>query len=327
MVKAIISTTRKSLWVCLAFSALVMAGISPASAACAVPNQLTNGQTADATAVMTNLNALSACIDSQAPAGTNNALQYNNGAGSFGGLSLSNGQVPIGSTGNTPQAGTLTAGSGISIANGPGSITISAAGASVSPFVDPASIPITKPVASAFTVINSTGSTATATDMASRGVAFSTPSGPPNYASMEQPVANATAFTVTALVYPTGYLNGNWFWGIGIKDTAGKYVGFGFRNTWPVAYFQFSSINASVNGSTATSIVNPQNPVWVRVKLSGGQFIFTFSFDGENFLPGWTVSATDYISSNIATVGLITINNTSSQNLILDVFSWTNVSP
>lgn len=39
---------------------------------------------------------------------------------------IQNGQVPIGRTNNTPLLATLTAGSGISITNGPGSITISA---------------------------------------------------------------------------------------------------------------------------------------------------------------------------------------------------------
>ena len=39
-----------------------------------------------------------------------------------------NGQVLIGSTGNAPVLGTLTAGSNVTITNGPGSVTISATG-------------------------------------------------------------------------------------------------------------------------------------------------------------------------------------------------------
>jgi hypothetical protein len=42
-----------------------------------------------------------------------------------------NGQIPIGSTGNAPVLGTLTAGQNISITNSPGSVTISAAGGNV----------------------------------------------------------------------------------------------------------------------------------------------------------------------------------------------------
>lgn len=43
-------------------------------------------------------------------------------------LALTNGQLAIGNTGNDPSAATLTAGTGVSISNGAGSITINAAG-------------------------------------------------------------------------------------------------------------------------------------------------------------------------------------------------------
>lgn len=47
-------------------------------------------------------------------------------------LALTNGQLAIGSTGADPTAATLTAGSGVTITNGAGSITISAAGGGLS---------------------------------------------------------------------------------------------------------------------------------------------------------------------------------------------------
>lgn len=66
---------------------------------------------------------------------TNNAinlndagLAYYDGAGVFSGLTLTNGQLPIGSTGTAPVAATLTAGAGVTITPGAGTITISAAG-------------------------------------------------------------------------------------------------------------------------------------------------------------------------------------------------------
>jgi hypothetical protein len=43
-------------------------------------------------------------------------------------LALTNGQLPIGNTGNDPTAATLTAGTGVSITNAAGSITINATG-------------------------------------------------------------------------------------------------------------------------------------------------------------------------------------------------------
>ena len=44
-------------------------------------------------------------------------------------LALTDGQLPIGNTGNDPTAATLTAGTGVSITNGAGSITINSVGA------------------------------------------------------------------------------------------------------------------------------------------------------------------------------------------------------
>jgi hypothetical protein len=105
-------------------------GAGAASAACTVPSTLTNGQTADASQVMANFTAVAGCVNSQ-PAGATNSVQTNGGSGALGAVGpLINGQLVIGSTGAAPQAANLTAGSGIAITNGAGSITIAASGAS-----------------------------------------------------------------------------------------------------------------------------------------------------------------------------------------------------
>ena len=95
-------------------------------AACSVPNTLTNGQTADATQVMANFTAVAGCVNG-APTGGTNAVQINAGGGAFGGVGpLLNGQLTIGTTGGTPVPANLTPGSGITITNAPGSITVTA---------------------------------------------------------------------------------------------------------------------------------------------------------------------------------------------------------
>jgi hypothetical protein len=63
---------------------------------------------------------------------TDHALQVGNAGGSLTSLAVAtNGQLPIGSTGVNPVIANLTAGAGININNGPGSITISSLGPSV----------------------------------------------------------------------------------------------------------------------------------------------------------------------------------------------------
>lgn len=60
---------------------------------------------------------------------TNHALQIGNASGSLTSLSAAtDGQIPIGSTGVDPVMATITAGSGISITNGAGSISIASTG-------------------------------------------------------------------------------------------------------------------------------------------------------------------------------------------------------
>lgn len=105
------------------------------AAACTLPYNITNGQTADASQVMANFNALLNCVNANGPAGQPNAVQYNAGSGSFGGAGpLGNGQLLIGSNGGPPQAATLNAGPGVTITNGPASITIGAGTGSVSTY-------------------------------------------------------------------------------------------------------------------------------------------------------------------------------------------------
>jgi hypothetical protein len=58
----------------------------------------------------------------------NHAILKGNGTNAIDGVTLTNGQLLIGSTGLAPSAATLTAGTNITITEGAGSITINAAG-------------------------------------------------------------------------------------------------------------------------------------------------------------------------------------------------------
>lgn len=69
---------------------------------------------------------------------TNHCLQVGNATGSLTSLAAAtDGQIPIGSTGVDPVIATITAGTNITITNGPGSITISG---STSPILDYVSV-------------------------------------------------------------------------------------------------------------------------------------------------------------------------------------------
>lgn len=59
---------------------------------------------------------------------TNHAVLIGGSSNAITSLALTNGQLAIGNTGNDPSAATLTAGTGVSIVNASGSITVSAVG-------------------------------------------------------------------------------------------------------------------------------------------------------------------------------------------------------
>ena len=63
---------------------------------------------------------------------TNHSVLIGAASNGITSLALTNGQLPIGSTGADPTASTITAGTGVTITNGAGSITINAAGAGLS---------------------------------------------------------------------------------------------------------------------------------------------------------------------------------------------------
>lgn len=63
---------------------------------------------------------------------TNHSIQLGNSSGSLTSLGVAtNGQIPIGSTGANPVLSTITAGTGISVANGAGTITLAVTGTGV----------------------------------------------------------------------------------------------------------------------------------------------------------------------------------------------------
>jgi hypothetical protein len=110
---------------------------------------------------------------------TNHAIQLGNASGSLTSLGVAtNGQIPIGSTGADPVLATITAGSGVTVTNGAGTITIAATGsggtvtsisAGTGITLTPNPITTTGSVALTIPVVVSSGGTG-ATTLTSNGV-------------------------------------------------------------------------------------------------------------------------------------------------------------
>lgn len=320
----------------LALAVVWIGSVGTARAACTVPNTLTNGNTADATQVMANFNALLSCINGITPGGSGNAVQYN-AAGSLGGVGpLTNGQLVVGSTGAAPQAATLTAGSGISISNAAGSVTIAATGGG-------AGAGLYNQVMSATPTAAGTGlstwlnqGSATEGDGAT-GLFINLPSGTgANRASRYTSSVPATPYSITALVALTsggGDGTNNPIAGLGWTDGTQLHEIQLVQAGSVMPFLQVAKCTSSTAGqSTDFSKEAPlfTSILWLKIADDGTNVSFGYSSDGVNFITAFSISkssgflgASGY--SHIAfTVG--GANNDEGVNKIATLLSWTQGS-
>lgn len=100
------------------------------------------------------------------------AILLSQGASNQTGITLTDGQLAIGSTGNNPTAATLTAGTGVSISNGAGSITISSTGVGSMVWNDVSGTTQTAAVNNGYIISNSGATTVTIPTTAAEGSVF-----------------------------------------------------------------------------------------------------------------------------------------------------------
>ena len=301
--------TMRKINFALAFGTVLVA-TKAAFGQCVLPNQLTNGQVADATQVMANFNALGNCVTNIAPGGQQNSIQFNNGTGGFGGVTpLTDGQVLIGSSGHPPQAGAITAGPGIAILNGPGSITIATTGSGSGGDVDWLNYSaVAKPIAANFALTTSTtapvGAAITAT---SRGMALTASTVANNRAMMAEVDAPSGNWQATMLTVYSGPLSTYNLPGIAVRDVANsRTITFGISANGNSAYrFDYLKMSGgtgfdSYSNDSAfsdTGLPAPSSPTWSRLTYNGSNFVWSFSRDGQNFSDAYSVSATDHITN------------------------------
>jgi hypothetical protein len=284
----------------LAITVLMLSGLNAVNAQCTLPYTLSNGQPPDATKVMANFNALIGCLN---VGGSSNAIQYNAGSGSLAGLGpLTNGQIVIGSTGNPPQAQTLAAGSGITITNTPGKVTVAATAGS-------ASTGLYRQVMSALPTAAGIGPM----NWLNQGTAtFS--EGPAGMSISASPGADALVlryvsappppYTLTTLIGATRNSSGFSEVGIGWFDGTARLHVFSsvISSAGAPGILQVSKWSA-FNSRFGYDFQSPNSgfsqPIWLQLKDDGTNVSFTFSQDGANFLPLFTVAKSSaYLGPN-----------------------------
>jgi hypothetical protein len=264
---------------------------------------------------MANFNALATCL-SNAPAGSTNAVQFNAGGGSFGGVGpLSNGQIVVGSTGNAPQAANLTAGSGIAITNGAGSVSISATGAAFQREFGP----YAPPNSSIFTFIDTAASsTPTLNDASDIGLVYSVPitttlAFPGAYIA----VPGTVPWTVTMRAKYAALTGSFPGFGLFIKDTSGKMLGLTNETRGGTPSLLIKRLNSNIsNNSNVYLKTFYQVPEWFRVTYDGVNINFYVSWDSQNWLFAWTETSTAFLNGNLQYVGI------GGSNQVNDTAAW-----
>ncbi|TWB45571.1 hypothetical protein FBZ98_11541 [Rhizobium sp. ERR 922] len=322
-------------------AAFLLGLVGDAFAACTVPNQIVNGGVVDSAPVMGNFNAVVSCIGNTAPAGAQNSVQLDNDSGGFAAVGpLTDGQLLIGTSGSPPSAATLSAGTGIAITNSPGGISIATTGVLGGGGADWLNgTAVVKPVASNFTLQTSTTPpTGAAIAGTGRGMVLSTTAAVNGAAMMAEMTAPSGHWQATMLGVYTGGLSDYSMPSIAVRDAVNnKAVEFGIT-AYGLADYRFDyfitsggiGLDGRVNDimSQDGGFPQPAQPIWQRLTYDGSNLIWSFSRDGEFFIPAYSVPATAVLS-NLSTVGPAVIfppNIRQTWAAAFHVLSWSVVS-
>lgn len=318
-----LAQTRGTIAKVIGIVGLWLGSLLPAYGQCVLPYTFTNGQTADATQVMANFNALAKCVS---PADPINSLQYNNG-GAFGGTTgMSNGQLAIGSTGAAPQAQALTAGQGIAVTNGGGSISIAATGAQAGNGMYSLAMSATPTSTSTGLTTWLNQGSATVADSAV-GITITAPTSGTTPNLIARYMAAPTApYTITALIAATRNSNSANGIGIGWYDGTAKLHVLSYYLQSGVPAMQVSrwtnATTFSANDYTGPAIPLAQ-PIWLQIRDDGTNASFAFSQDGTSFVPLFSVAkASGYLGATGYSNLVFFVNPQGSQTFAT-LLSWT----
>lgn len=309
------------------FLANLILGVASAgtvNAQCALPYTLTNGTAPDATKVMANFNALLSCFNA---GGANNAIQYKTGTGALAGAGpLADGQLVIGATGSPPQAQNLTAGPGVTIVNGPGTVRLAATSGT-------ASAGMYRQVMSSLPTWAGTGlagwinqGAATATE-GPAGITITGPSSAGDSLIVRYGPAVAPPYKLTVLLAVTRNSTPYSEAGIGWYDGISKFHTMqlvtpnpAFESVLQVQRWNAYNFRAGYDGFGNNAYYS--QPIWFQLKDDGTNITFAFSQDGANFATVFTsAKSTAFLGPNGYNNFILFVNPRGTQTIIT-AMSW-----
>jgi hypothetical protein len=207
---------------------------------------------------------------------------------------LTNGQLVIGATGGAPQTAPLTAGSGITITNSAGGITIATTGGS-------GGTGLYRQVMSATPTSATTGLTnwlnqgsATVAD-STVGITMTVPpAGTGTHISGRFIAAPTAPYKITALIAATRNSGATNQVGIGWYDGSSKLhvMAYALNNGGGPYLFvgKFNSATSFNSFDLQSNINGFAQPIWLQLQDDGTNISFSFSQDGANFLQLFSIA-------------------------------------
>ena len=294
----------------------------PAWANCpSLPNQITNGQVADATHVMADLNALRNCLnngDLTVPPVAALGLTSSGGT-----ATLQNPAAPSNYNFNLPATAGTTG--QVLVSGGGGSTPMYWAaipGTTAPPLVD--GVPVGRPAASLFAWRNA--GSATYAEHANGPITLSIPAqSGDQLRGFEQSVPGSPPYTLTVKL-DISALNANFYQsGIYIADSSGKLIAFDQYQAGSILQVAYWNSASSFGSNRKTKGIALGSTVWLRINHDGTNLKFSVSRNGADWQLFYSESATAFLSSNISALGVFGDNNdgsATSMNSLISIWSF-----
>lgn len=295
---------------------------SAAHASCpALPNNITNGQMADAVPLMADMNQLRDCLNGVVGTPSFPVVVITNTSG--GATSIKN-PVSVAPFDFNLPSGPGTAGQVLS-SNGPGSPMswVTAASGGKPPLTD--GYPVIRPAAASLTGVNLGSSTVV--DHVNGPLSLVVPgnNSADQMRELTAPVPSGAPFTVTGKLDCMPAQNNGNFCGVFIGNAAQRFTGFGLQNDGGT---NFSVIRASFVTSGPGLIGSWSyngNPKWFRIYDDGTNLIYYISSNGADWSQVYTETVASTSMGTITQAGVM-VENYGTRTLTAAIHSLEIVS-